>query len=108
MASPGERVVENKLAALDGGEEALLFSSGMAAIVGVLMAKLKSGDEVIFFNECYHRSREFCSKHLSRFGVVTRQVEACNYEAMAGAINENTRMLISESPTNPHLSCVDP
>ena len=79
----------------------------MAAIVGLLMAKLKSGDEVIFFNECYHRSREFCSKHLSRFGVVTRQVEACNYEAMADAINANTKMLISESPTNPHLSCVD-
>ena len=105
--TPGERVVEGKLAALDGGAEALLYSSGMAAIVGVLMAKLKAGDEVIFFDECYHRSREFCAKHLSRFGVETRQVEACNYEAMAAAINENTRMLISESPTNPHLSCVD-
>ncbi len=105
--TPGERVVEQKLAQLEGGAEALLFSSGMAGIVGVLMAKLKAGDEVIFFNECYHRSREFCTKHLSRFGVVTRQVEACNYEAMAAAINDNTRMLISESPTNPHLSCVD-
>ncbi|MCA9216313.1 MAG: aminotransferase class I/II-fold pyridoxal phosphate-dependent enzyme [Planctomycetales bacterium] len=105
--NPNERVVERKLASLEGGEEALLFSSGMAAIVGVLMAKLNSGDEVIFFNECYHRSREFCAKHLSRFGVVTRQVEACNYEAMEAAINKNTKMLISESPTNPHLSVVD-
>ena len=104
---PGERVVERKLAALEGGADALLFSSGMAAMVGALMAKLKAGDEVIFFNECYHRSREFCAKHLSRFGVVTRQVEACNYDAMEQAINSNTRMLISESPTNPHLSCVD-
>ncbi len=105
--NPNERVVERKLAALEGGEEALLFSSGMAAIVGVLMARLNSGDEVIFFNECYHRSREFCSKHLARFGVVTRQVEACNYDAMEAAINDNTKMLISESPTNPHLSVVD-
>jgi len=105
--TPGERVVEQKLATLEGGAEALLFSSGMAAIVGVMMAKLKAGDEVIFFNECYHRSREFCTKHLSRFGVVTHQIETCNYEAMAAAINDNTRMLISESPTNPHLSCVD-
>ncbi len=79
----------------------------MSAIVGVLMARLSAGDEVIFFNECYHRSREFCTKHLSRFGVVTRQVEACNYEAMRNAINDNTKMLISESPTNPHLSVVD-
>lgn len=71
------------------------------------MTKLSSGDEVIFFDECYHRSREFCTKHMSRFGVVTRQVKACDYDAMAAAITPKTRMLISESPTNPHLSVVD-
>ncbi|MBP89073.1 MAG: cystathionine gamma-synthase [Planctomycetaceae bacterium] len=105
--NPGEKVVERKLAALEGGEEALLFSSGMAAMVGLLMAKLNAGDEVIFFDECYHRSREFCAKHLSRFGVVTRQVKACDYDAMESAIDDNTRLLVSESPTNPHLSIVD-
>ena len=62
--NPGEKVVERKLAALEGGEAALLFSTGMAAIVGLLMAKLNAGDEVVFFDECYHRSREFCAKHL--------------------------------------------
>ena len=105
--NPGERVAERKLAALEGGEEAVLFSSGMAAMVGLLMAKLNAGDEVIFFDECYHRSREFCSKHLSRFGVTTRQVTACDYRAMEAAITPKTRLLVSESPTNPHLSCVD-
>jgi cystathionine gamma-synthase len=105
--NPGEKVVERKLAALDAGEDAVLFASGMAAIVGLLMTKLNSGDEVVFFDECYHRSREFCTKHLSRFGVVTRQVKACDYDAMAAAINPRTRLLISESPTNPHLSVVD-
>ncbi len=105
--NPGEKVVEAKLAALEGGEDAILYSSGMAAIVGLLMAKLNAGDEVVFFDECYHRSREFCTKHLSRFGVVTRQVKACDYVAMEAAINSRTRLLISESPTNPHLSVVD-
>jgi len=105
--NPNEAVVERKLAALEGGDAAVLFSSGMSAIVGVIMSKLNSGDEVVFFDECYHRSREFCSKHMSRFGVVTRQVEACNYEAMEAAITPNTRLLVSESPTNPHLSVVD-
>jgi cystathionine gamma-synthase len=105
--NPGEWVVEQKLAALDGAEDAVLYSSGMAAIVGLFMTRLNQGDEVIFFDECYHRSREFCTKHLSRFGVVTRQVKACDYEAMEDAINENTRLLVSESPTNPHLSVVD-
>ncbi|MBX3432425.1 MAG: aminotransferase class I/II-fold pyridoxal phosphate-dependent enzyme [Pirellulales bacterium] len=105
--NPSERVAERKLAALEGGEDAVLYSSGMAAIVGVLMAKLNAGDEVIFFDECYHRSREFCGKHLSRFGVTTRQVKTGDYDAMEAAITPATRMLVSESPTNPHLSCVD-
>ena len=105
--NPGEKIVEEKLASLEGGEEAILFASGMAAIVGLFMSKLNAGDEVVFFDECYHRSREFCSKHLARFGVVTRQVPACDYDAMEAAITPNTRLLVSESPTNPHLSIVD-
>lgn len=105
--NPGERIVERKLALIEGGEEAILFSTGMAAIVGLLMTKLNAGDEVVFFDECYHRSREFCAKHLSRFGVVTHQTKACDYEAMEATINDRTRLLVSESPTNPHLSVVD-
>ena len=105
--NPNEKSVEQKLAALDAAESAILYSSGMAAIVGLLMSKLSSGDEVIFFDQCYHRSREFCVKHLSRFGVKTHQVKTGDFEAMEAAINPNTRMLISESPTNPHLTSID-
>ena len=105
--NPGERVAERKLAALEGAETAVLFASGMAAIVGLLMAKLNAGDEVIFFDECYHRSREFCKKHLSRFGVKTIQVRTGDYEAMQEAVTPRTKLLVSESPTNPHLSVVD-
>ncbi|MCC6509740.1 MAG: aminotransferase class I/II-fold pyridoxal phosphate-dependent enzyme [Pirellulaceae bacterium] len=105
--NPNERVVEAKLAALEGAEEALVFSSGMAAIVGVLMAKLNSGDEIVFFDQCYHRSREFCFKHLARFGVVTHQVKTGDFDAMERAITPRTKMLVSESPTNPHLTCID-
>ncbi len=105
--NPGEKVVERKLAAMERGEDAVLYASGMAAIVGLLMTKLNAGDEVVIFDECYHRSREFCAKHLSRFGVVTRQMKACDYAAMAAAINPRTKLLVSESPTNPHLSVVD-
>ena len=105
--NPGERVAERKLAALDGAEAAILFSSGMSALVGLLMAKLNQGDEVIFFDECYHRSREFCNKHLARFGVTTKTITTGDYDAMEQAITPKTRMLISESPTNPHQSCID-
>ena len=105
--NPNERVVEAKLAALDGAEAALLFGSGMSALVTLLMAKVSAGDEIVFFDECYHRSRQFCRDHLSRFGVATRIVKTNDYAALAAAIGPRTKLLISESPTNPHLSVVD-
>lgn len=105
--TPAEQVVEAKLAALDNAEQAILYSSGMAALVGLLTAKLAAGDEVIFFDECYHRSREFCVKHLSRFGVTTHTVPTGDFAAMQSAINSRTKLLVSESPTNPHLSVID-
>ena len=105
--NPSQRVVEAKLAALDGGEQALLFASGMAAVVGLLMAKLRQGDELILFDECYHRTREFCDQHLSRFGVVTKEIRTNEFAELEAAITPRTRMLFSESPTNPHLSVVD-
>jgi cystathionine gamma-synthase len=104
---PGEKVVERKLAALEGAEEGVLFASGMAAFVGLLNTMLGAGDEIIFFDECYHRSREYCRAYLSKFGVITREVATGDYGAMEAAINANTRLLISESPTNPHLSILD-
>ena len=105
--NPNERSVERKLAELEGAEAAIVYSSGMAAIVGLLMSKLSAGDEIIFFDQCYHRSREFCAKHLARFGVVTHQVKTGDFVAMEAAINDRTKMLVSESPTNPHLTCID-
>ena len=105
--NPNERSVEGKLAVLDGAESAVVYSSGMAAIVGLLMSKLSAGDEIVFFDQCYHRSREFCAKHLSRFGVVTRQVPTGDFAAMEAAITPATKMLVSESPTNPHLTTID-
>ncbi|MEM7477278.1 MAG: aminotransferase class I/II-fold pyridoxal phosphate-dependent enzyme [Planctomycetota bacterium] len=105
--NPNEKVVEAKLAALDGGEHSIVYSSGMAAIVGLFMTKLSAGDEIVFFDQCYHRSREFCYKHLSRYGVVTHQVPTGDIDAMDAAINDRTKLLVSESPTNPQLTCVD-
>jgi len=105
--NPNEKVVERKLAALDNADEAIIYSSGMAAIVGLLLAKMSSGDEIVIFDQCYHRSREFCSKHLSRFGIITHQVKTGDFAAMSAAINSRTKLLISESPTNPHLSVID-
>ena len=105
--NPSEKVVEAKLAALEAGEEALLYSSGMAAVAGLLEAKLAAGDEIILFDECYHRTRQFCREHLGKFGVVTKLVRACDFDSLEAAITPKTKLLFSESPTNPHLSVVD-
>ena len=105
--NPSEKVVERKLAALEGGEAALLFSTGMAAIVGLLMAKLNAGDEVIFFDECYHRSREFCTKHLAASAWSRGRCRPATTRRWKPPSRPRTQLLISESPTNPHLSVVD-
>jgi cystathionine gamma-synthase len=55
--TPNERSVEAKLAALEGSEEAIIYSSGMAAIVGLLMSRLNAGDEIVFFDQCYRSHR---------------------------------------------------
>jgi cystathionine gamma-synthase len=79
----------------------------MAAFTGLLFANLSTGDEVILFDECYHRTREFCVRHLSRFGIRTTLVPTNDFDALAAAISDRTKLLVSETPTNPHLSVID-
>ena len=92
---------------MEGGEDAVLYSSGMAAVIGLLMAKLKAGDEIVLFDECYHRTREVCAVVLANYGIKTHLIPTGDYGGMESAINSNTRLLLSESPTNPHLSVID-
>jgi cystathionine gamma-synthase len=105
--NPSEKVAQRKLAALEGGEEALLYASGMSAVAGLLMAKVQSGDEIVLFDECYHRTRELCSVFLAKYGVKTHLIPTGDYTTLESVINSSTRLLISESPTNPHLSVID-
>jgi cystathionine gamma-synthase len=85
----------------------VLYSTGMTAIAGLLLAKLRPGDEIVLVDECYLRTRDLCLQELSRFGIVTRLVPPCDYQALEAAIGPATRILYSESPTNPHLSVID-
>jgi cystathionine gamma-synthase len=105
--NPLEKTAEAKLAALEGAEGCVLYSTGMTAIAGLLLARLRAGDEIVLFDECYQRTRELCVNELGRFGVVTRLIPTGDYEQLEAAIMPATRLLFSESPTNPHLSIVD-
>ncbi len=105
--NPTQRVVERKLAALDRGEAALLFSTGMCAITTTLLAMLGRGGHLVLTEEGYRRTRQFCRTLLQRLGIDYTFVETGNYEALAAAIRPTTRLIFSESPTNPHLRVMD-
>jgi cystathionine gamma-synthase len=105
--NPTQRVAEAKCAALEGAEAGLAFSSGMAAITTALLAVLHQGQHVILTDDCYRRTRQFCRTVLAKFGVEVSIVETGNYAALEAAIKPETRVLISESPTNPYNKVVD-
>jgi len=102
------QVAERKIAALDGAEDAVCFSTGMAAITTTLLAMLRSGQHVVMTSDCYRRTRQFVNTVLDRFGVEHTFVEPGDYESLEAAIQPGkTRLIISESPTNPYLNVVD-
>ncbi len=102
--NPTVTAVERKLAALDSGEDAVLYASGMAAITSLLLSVLPSGAHIVMTDDCYRRTRQFCLTFLKRFGIETTVVPMGDYDAMEAAIiPKTTRVIISESPTNPYL-----
>jgi cystathionine gamma-synthase len=105
--NPTIAAVEAKLADLDNGEAACLFSSGMAAVTTTLLSLLSAGSHIIMTDDCYRRTRQFVTKFLVRYGVETTQVPMGDYEAMEAAIRPNTKVILSESPTNPYLRVLD-
>jgi cystathionine gamma-synthase len=105
--NPTVAVVEERIAALEGGDAALLFPSGMAAITNVLLTILPTGSHIVFTDDCYRKTRQFCGTFLARLGIESTQVPMGDYAALEDAIQPNTRLIISENPTNPYLRVVD-
>ncbi len=105
--NPTIATAERKLADLDNGEAACLFSSGMAAITSTLLTLLSAGAHIIVTDDCYRRTRGFITKFLKRYGVSATQVPMGDYEAMEAAVQPNTKLIFSESPTNPYLRVLD-
>jgi cystathionine gamma-synthase len=106
--NPTVMAVEERLAQLEGAEDAALFSSGMAAITNLLLTVLKSGQHVVMTNDVYRRTRQFCLTTLAKFGIETSVVPVGDYDALeAAVIKGKTRFIISETPTNPYLRVAD-
>ncbi len=106
-SNPTQRTAERKLAALEGGERALLFASGMCAITTTMLTLLSAGDHMVMVSDCYHRTREFALTFLSRWGIETTLVPVDQPAALAAAIRPATRLMFAETPTNPYLRVMD-
>ncbi len=105
--NPTVYAAQAKLAALEGAEDALLVSSGMAAITTTLLILLSQGDHFIITEDCYRRTRIFCNSFLARYGIECTTVKPGDYDGMEAAIRPHTKLIFSESPTNPFLRCLD-
>ena len=105
--NPTQSVLENKIAALEGGEAALATASGMAAVSTALLTLLTHGDHVVAMDSLYSGSYNVLNEDLRRMGVEITFVDATNASAIERAIQPNTKVIYLESPVNPTLKLVD-
>lgn len=104
--NPTQEEAERKLAAIEGAERAILFSTGMSAVIMTVLAFLQEGGHIVFTSDCYRQTRDFATNFLRKFGIQTSLVEPVA-EAVEKAIQPNTNLVFTESPTNPYLRVLD-
>ncbi len=105
--NPTVRLVEDKVAALEGTEAAAAFTSGMSAVTSAILGLVKAGSHVVLFADCYRRTRQFVTTLLERFGVTHTLVPPTDLAALEQALTPDTRLVVSELPTNPYQTVVD-
>ncbi|MGV0936644.1 cystathionine gamma-synthase [Empedobacter falsenii] len=105
-ANPTRTALENALASIEGGVAGFAFGSGLAAIDGVLKL-FKPGDEIIAMDDLYGGSYRLFTRVYEKFGLKFHFVDMTNVEAVVALINENTKMVWVETPTNPLMKVVD-
>ncbi|MBI1185262.1 cystathionine gamma-synthase [bacterium] len=105
-SNPTRKALEDSLAALENGTYGLCFGSGLAAIDCVLKT-LKPGDEVVSGNDIYGGTYRLFTKVFAHFGIKFRFVNMQNLDEVKANMNENTKLLWVETPTNPMLQVID-
>ncbi|MGD1061103.1 MAG: aminotransferase class I/II-fold pyridoxal phosphate-dependent enzyme [Methanomassiliicoccales archaeon] len=105
--NPTIAAAEKKLASLECGEGAIVFSSGMAAITSTILSIVGKGDHVVTIEDLYGGTFNFMNHELPRLGVDVKMVPSSDLDTMERAITPTTKLLYIETPTNPLLKIVD-
>jgi methionine-gamma-lyase len=105
--NPTVHALEEKIAALEGGEAAQAFATGMAAVSSSILACIKAGDHVVAARSLYGATYNFLNRKLPAMGASTTFVQSTRAEDFEKAIQPNTRLIYFESPSNPILEILD-
>ena len=106
-SNPSVRAFEQRLAAMEGGQQAVGTSSGMAATLSVVMALLQSGDHILCSKDVFGSTRVMLNKYIVKFGVEVTYVSLTDLDAWQQAVQPNTKMLFCETPSNPMSEIAD-
>ncbi|MFC2095435.1 trans-sulfuration enzyme family protein [Candidatus Bipolaricaulota bacterium] len=106
-SNPTQAAAERKIATLEGGERALLFSTGMSAIATVFLALLSQGDHIVIASATYRQTRNLVLDHLSRWGIEASFLADGSAQNLEQVIRPNTKLIFCEAPTNPYLRVID-
>jgi len=106
-SNPTLASLEERLAALEGAESALVTASGMAAVSSLILTFLSSGDHLVVSEVCYAGSADFFGLHLPRLGIEVSLVDTSDLDQVRYAMKDNTRLVYIETPSNPILRISD-
>ena len=107
LNNPTNDVLEQRLAAVEGGVAAVATASGTAAIATTFMTLLKAGDHIVASNSLYGGTFNMLNNTLPRFGITTTFVDPDDVDNFAKAVKPNTRAFFAESLGNPKLDVLD-
>ena len=107
LTNPTNRVLEERLTALESGSGAIVMASGMAAITNTCMALLRTGDEFVAGNSLFMSTYLLFTSVFKKYGIRVRLVESTNLEEIEQAINEKTRFIYLETIGNPKMDIPD-
>ncbi len=105
--NPTLRLFEERMTALENGKGAVAFASGMAAISSVLFSLLRPGDNVLVHRTLYGSSYSVVTKVLPKYGMGYRIGDLEKLDDLASMVDDHTKVIYFESPSNPNLSVVD-